>query len=105
MSKTSIGAPSAPSASKRNRTRRKPTQAQTRRMTPSITAPEALQLLESAVSYCQQAGLQVNASNEEGALALFIPRAQYIVSDNGTRATFHLAEESAPMLRTADATT
>lgn len=96
MSKTKQAAPSASSAPKRNRTRRKPTQAQTRRMTPSITAPEALQLLESAVSYCQAAGLQVNAANnEDGTLALFIPRAQYIVTGDGTRAAFRLAEQRA----------
>lgn len=85
----------APSAIKPTRTRRKPTQARTRRMTPSITAPEALQLLESAVSYCQQAGLGVNAANEQGALCLFIPRARYIVTDDGMRAAFVMAEESA----------
>lgn len=80
------------------------------RTNTAITAPEALQLLESAVSYCQQAGLGVNASNEisptgERNLALFIPRAQYIVSDDGARAAFRLTEETAPGegLRTADA--
>lgn len=92
MSETKQG---APSARKPKSERRKPSQPQTRRVTPSITAPEALQLLESAVSYCQQAGLGVNAANEQGALALFIPRARYIVTDDGMRAAFVIVEESA----------
>jgi hypothetical protein len=94
----------APSARKAKSERRKPSQARTRRMTPSITAPEALQLLESAVSYCQQAGLGVTAANEQDALCLFIPRAQYIVSTDGTRAAFQLIETTAPMSQTARAT-
>lgn len=93
----------APSARKAKSERRKQSQARARRMTPSITATEALQLLESAVSYCQQAGLQVNALNEQGALCLFIPHAQYSVSEDGLRAAFQLIESTAPMLQTASA--
>lgn len=110
MSKTRAN---ARNARKGNNKQHKAQRTQTRRArtNTAITAPEALQLLESAVSYCQQAGLGVNASNEisptgERNLALFIPRAQYIVSADGARAAFRLAEETAPGegLRMADAT-
>lgn len=110
MSKTKAN---ARNARKGNKGQHKATRTQTRKARPNtaITAPEALQLLASAVSYCQQAGLRVNASNEisptgERNLVLFIPHAQYIVSDDGARAAFRLAQETAPGegLRMADAT-
>ena len=57
----------------------------------AITAQDALAMLESAVSYCQAAGLNVSATNgESGTLGLFIPGAHYVLSDNGTRAAFRL---------------
>ena len=57
----------------------------------AITAQEALSLLESAVSYCQSAGLNVQAQNgTNGTLGLFIPNAQYVLTDGGTRAAFRL---------------
>jgi len=56
-----------------------------------ITAHEALTLLESAVSYCQQAGLQVSAANgNNGTLGLFVSNAHYVLTDNGTHAVFRL---------------
>ncbi len=62
----------------------------------AITAHEALQLLESAVSYCQQAGLQVGATNgDNGTLAILIPNAHYVLTDSGTRAAFRLGALSA----------
>ncbi len=68
------------------RARRKRTQA-------PVTAQDALMMLESAVSYCQSAGLCVQAANsKDGMLGLFIPNAHYIVTDNGTRAAFRLGE-------------
>ena len=57
----------------------------------AITAQEALTLLESAVSYCQLAGLKVQAANgDDNTLGLFIPNTHYILTDNGTRAAFRL---------------
>ena len=43
-----------------------------RRKTQTITPQEAIEILASAVSYCQQAGLTVKAGNAEGNLALVI---------------------------------
>jgi hypothetical protein len=58
----------------------------------TITAQEALALLESAVSYCQSAGLAVQAANgNNGTLGLFVPNAEYILADNGTHAVFRLS--------------
>ena len=57
----------------------------------AITAQEALAMLESAVSYCQSAGLKVQAANgDNGTLGLFVPGAYYLLTDNGTRALFRL---------------
>ena len=62
----------------------------------AITAQEALTLLESAVSYCQLAGLKVQAANgENDTLRLFVPNAHYILTDNDTRAAFRLGAVSA----------
>jgi sarcosine oxidase gamma subunit len=53
-------------------------------------------MLESAVSYCQQAGLQIAGENadeknaDQAGLVLFIPGAHYVLTDNGTRAAFRL---------------
>jgi hypothetical protein len=56
-----------------------------------ITAQDALDMLASAVSYCQQAGLKVGAANgDNGTLGLFISNAHYLLTDNGTRAVFRL---------------
>lgn len=65
-----------------------------RRKTPTrITAHEALQLLESALSYCQAAGMEVQAGNgDEGTLAIYIPNAHYTITDNGTRAEIRRGE-------------
>jgi hypothetical protein len=41
-----------------------------------ITAQEALDILASALSYCQQAGLRVNAGNAEGQLVIAIDGAR-----------------------------
>jgi hypothetical protein len=57
----------------------------------AITTQEALTLLESAVSYCEAAGLKVQAANgDNGTLGLFIPSAHYVLTDNGTHAVFRL---------------
>lgn len=62
----------------------------------AITAQEALTMLESAVSYCQSAGLKVQAANgDNGTLGLFIPSAHYILTEGGTHAVFRLGAISA----------
>lgn len=43
-----------------------------KRKMPPITPQEAIEILTSAVSYCQQAGLTVKAGNADGNLALVI---------------------------------
>lgn len=43
----------------------------------AITANEALELLASAVNYCQQAGLRVRVANGESGLLLAIAGAYY----------------------------
>jgi hypothetical protein len=56
-----------------------------------LTPAMALTMLESAVSYCQQSGLNIQAANgDNGTLGLFIPGAHYVLTDNGTRAAFRL---------------
>jgi hypothetical protein len=61
-----------------------------RRSQTAITTREALEILASAVSYCQLAGLKVEAVNRRGTLALFIPGCSYILTDNGTRTDFRI---------------
>lgn len=56
-----------------------------------LTPDMALSMLESAVSYCQESGLQINAINHlDGTLGLFIPGAHYVLTGNGTRAAIRL---------------
>jgi hypothetical protein len=65
-----------------------------------ITAQDALDMLASAVSYCQQAGLKVGAANgDNGTLGLFIPNAHYLLTDDGTRAAFRLGAFSQSVVR------
>lgn len=54
---------------------------QRRATTAPATPAEALQLLQSAVSYCQQAGLLVRAVNRPAGLALLVPAAHFEVND------------------------
>lgn len=91
MSATKRGTPKG-KKTQENATRAQTSQTRTtRKANQNITAPEALQLLESAVSYCQQAGLQVRAANQDdGALAVFIPNAHYVLTDDGAQAAFRL---------------
>jgi len=65
-----------------------------RQRTPKpVTLIEALAMLESAVSYCQAAGLTITAANSDSdALCLYIPNAHYIITDNGTRAAFQIGK-------------
>ena len=65
--------------------------ARRRKQAEPLTPEMALTMLESAVSYCQAAGLHIQAANgDNGTLGLFIPGAHYVLSDNGTRAAFRL---------------
>jgi len=81
----------------RRASKRPKTQAKTRaaRQTIQTLRPqEALQLLASALAYCQQAGLQVNAANEPNeTLALFVPHARFVTTADGG-AAFELAESA-----------
>ena len=47
------------------------------------------------MSYCQSAGLNVQAANgDSGTLGLFIPNTHYVLTDDGTRAAFRLGTPS-----------
>jgi len=51
-----------------------------------ITATEALQLLASAVNYCQRAGLTVNYSNDNAhGLTLYLPGCDVMTDDSAAR--------------------
>lgn len=54
---------------------------QRRATTAPATPAEALQLLQSAVSYCQQARMAVRAVNRPAGLALLVPEAHSKVHD------------------------
>jgi hypothetical protein len=57
----------------------------------AIKPPEALTLLEGAITCCRSAGLQVDAANgDNGTLGLFIPNACTILNENSTRVAFRL---------------
>lgn len=61
-----------------------------------LTAQEALQILQSAIGYCQQAGLTVQAANSGTGLMLTIPGAYYTTVENGTEVTFALGTPPNP---------
>jgi hypothetical protein len=61
-----------------------------RKSAPPITAGEALQLLESAIGYCQQAGLTIHAGNVPN-LVLSVEGA-VMEGDPATGARFVIAE-------------
>jgi hypothetical protein len=74
--------------------------ARRRKQAEPLTPAMALTMLESAVSYCQAAGLHIQAANgDNGTLGLFIPNAHYILTDNGTRAAFRLGAFSGSAAR------
>lgn len=51
-----------------------------------ITAAEALQLLESAVNYCQKAGLTVNYSSDNAqGLTLYLPGCRVLTDSTVAR--------------------
>jgi hypothetical protein len=55
------------------------------RKTQPVTPAEALQILESAINYCRQAGLDVRAGNIPGGLALTIGGAELQRTESGAR--------------------
>ena len=55
-----------------------------------LTAQEALQILQSAIGYCQQAGLAVQAANSGTGLTLTIPGAYYTTANEKSGVTFHI---------------
>ena len=54
-------------------------------------------MLQSAIGYCQRAGMSVQAANSGGGLVLTIPGARYALTEDGTAAEFRL-DEPAPTL-------
>ena len=59
-----------------------------------ITKEEAVAILASALSYCQQAGLSVMAHHDAGALVLTLPGLTVAIQDG--RAVFGLAGDGTP---------
>lgn len=88
-----------------SKTKKSTTRGERKKERAPLTKQEALEMLESAIYYCQRAGLSIGGKNESGALVLTIPHAAYILTHGGTRAAFELTAETAPGegLRTADA--
>lgn len=71
-------------------------QNENRKPVKKLKPEQALAMLESAVSYCQQAGIKIGAVNgDDGTLGLFVQNAYYILTRHGTRAAFRLGKLSA----------
>lgn len=66
---------------------------------PRVTVDEALQILQSAVGYCQLAGLTVRGSNSETGLTLVIPGVFYTLGPTNSDFEFRVGS-----LRTHDDT-
>lgn len=58
---------------------------QTKSLKAGIGKPDALDMLASAINYCQQAGLQVTFANRQGRLVLSVPEAAIVMADGVTR--------------------
>ena len=56
----------------------------------SVTPEQALQMLQSAIGYCQVAGLTVQAANCDAGLVLTIPDVGYALTPDGNGAEFRL---------------
>lgn len=59
------------------------TNATSKRSETPLTPVEALDMLHSALWYCQQAGLRVAAGNRAGVLTLQVNGAQYVTTGGG----------------------
>ena len=55
-----------------------------------VTAQEAVSILQSAIGYCQQAGITVQAHNGPDGVTLTLPGVFYSVTTDGTAAQFHI---------------
>lgn len=55
----------------------------THKLSP-CTPTEAMELLQSALAYCRQAGYQVRAGNRDAGLMIVIPGAEVVITDDGT---------------------
>jgi hypothetical protein len=70
----------------------------TRKGAPPIGKAEALQILESALSYCLQSGLDVRVGNVTGKLVVTIGGAEIVRADGAARlaliAPTYVAQES-----------
>ena len=55
-----------------------------------VTPEQALQMLQSAIGYCQVAGLAVQAENSDSGLVLTLPRVAYGLMPDGSSAEFRL---------------
>lgn len=59
----------------------------------AISAAQALELIQSAVGYCREAGLQPKFLNRDGVLWLAIPGAELVTNDEGKAVVRLLAHE------------
>jgi len=59
-----------------------------------LTVQEALEMLQSAIGYCQQAGITVQAANKIEGLTLIVGNAYYKVNAGVTE--FHIVELDIP---------
>lgn len=57
-----------------------------------VTGLEALQILQSAVGYCQQAGMTVQAANKPEGLTLVILGGYYVISSNAAQFLFSVGD-------------
>lgn len=55
-----------------------------------VTAQEAVSILQSAIGYCQQAGIVVQAHNGPEGVMLALLGVFYSVTNDGTAAQFHI---------------
>jgi len=55
-----------------------------------VTAQEAVSILQSAIGYCQQAGIAIQAHNGPDGVALTLSGVFYTVTNDGTAAQFHI---------------
>ncbi len=59
-----------------------------------VTPEQALQMLQSAIGYCQLAGLAVQAANSDAGLLLTVPGVDYALTADRSSAEFVLHSEN-----------
>lgn len=72
---------------------------QTKNLKAGIGKPDALDMLASAINYCQQAGLGVVFANREGRLVFSVTEAKMVNDETGARIDY------VPVLANATAST